>query len=72
MMTTYYERLLKEGERRLLRKLLEARFGPLKPDAIQRLEKLTAKQLDKVALTFFKAKSLSELGLADGARSSRT
>jgi hypothetical protein len=69
MMTIYYERRLKEGERKgkreLLQKQLEARFGPLSPEARQRLEKLTDKKLDKVALAIFKAKSLSELGLAD-------
>jgi hypothetical protein len=63
MATTYYERGLREGERRALKKLLEGRFGPLSPEVQQRLEKLTDKQLDKLLLAGYKAQSPRELGL---------
>jgi hypothetical protein len=65
--TTYYERGFQEGERpglrQALKKLLEGRFGPLSPEVQQRLEKLTDKQLDKLLLADYKARSLRELGL---------
>lgn len=66
MATTYYERGILQGQRRTLQKQLEERFGPLSPDAQQRIQILSPEELDKLTLELLKAKSLRELGLEDG------
>ena len=54
---------LQQGQRTMLQKLLEARFGPLSPSAQQRLESLGPEQLEALAVELLKAQSLEELGL---------
>jgi hypothetical protein len=49
----------------LLRIQLEARFGPLSPQAGQRLESLPADRLHELVVDVLKAQSLRELGLED-------
>ncbi len=65
MAITTFEKGLRQGQRSTLRKLLEARFGLLSPDAQERLEGLGPDQLDAMTLALLKAQSLQELGLAD-------
>ena len=47
----------------ILRKQLEAKFGPLPPTADQRLEQLPGERLDELTVTILTAGSLRELGL---------
>jgi hypothetical protein len=54
---------LQQGRRMMLRKVLEARFGPLSPEAQQRLESLSPERLEALTLEPLKAQSLQELGL---------
>jgi hypothetical protein len=56
---------LQQGWRTALRKMLEARFGPLSPSAQQRLDSLSPERLEALALELLKARSLQELGLED-------
>jgi hypothetical protein len=56
---TTYER----GQRHLLEKQLEQRFGPLTPATRQRLEALSADELEALAVAILTAQSLRELGL---------
>ena len=58
---TWYE----EGQRHLLRKLLEKRFGPLTEPAHQRFRQLSADQLAVMVEQILEAQSLTELGLED-------
>jgi hypothetical protein len=68
-MLTTYERGRIEGQREERRQLatlmLEAKFGPLSPDAKQRLEALSPEQLAQLLLDFAKGQSLKELHLED-------
>jgi hypothetical protein len=67
IMTTTYERGLNqgiiEGERQLALSQLEAKFGPLSPEAKRRVEALPPPELRKTMLEYYKAQSLKELGL---------
>jgi hypothetical protein len=65
MAMTTFERGLQQGQRKMLQKLLEGRFGPLSPGAQQRLESLSPEGLEALALDLLKARSLQELGLED-------
>jgi Domain of unknown function (DUF4351) len=56
---------LQQGQRTMLRKLLEARFGPLSPGAQERLDSLDTERLEELALELLTAQSLQELGLED-------
>jgi hypothetical protein len=56
---------LQQGQRTTLRKQLEGRFGPLRPDAQQRLDSLNTEGLEALTLAVLKAQSLQELGLED-------
>jgi hypothetical protein len=60
-----YEKGMLEGQRMVLRKQLEARFGPLSPVARDRFEGLGLEQLDALIPGLFNAQSLRELGLED-------
>jgi 3-methyladenine DNA glycosylase/8-oxoguanine DNA glycosylase len=53
------------GLRTVLKKQLEARFGPLTPSAQERLESLDSERLEALGLELLKAQSLQELGLED-------
>ena len=52
-----------EGQRELLRKQLESRFGPLTPSVVSRLQALQSDRLADLACEVLSAKSLEELGL---------
>jgi Domain of unknown function (DUF4351) len=65
MAVTTFEKGLLQGQRTTLRKQLEAWFGPLSPGAQERLESLSAEQLDALAVAMRRAQSLQELGLED-------
>jgi hypothetical protein len=65
MPMTSFEKGLQQGQRTMLQKMLESRFGPLSPDARQRLDGLSPERLEVLALELLKAGSLRELGLAD-------
>jgi hypothetical protein len=56
---------LQRGQRTMLQKQLEARFGPLSPGAQQHLESSSPERLETLALALLKAQSLQELGLED-------
>jgi Domain of unknown function (DUF4351) len=69
-MTTFEKGVQKgvhQGQRGMLQKLLEARFGPLSPRVEDRLESLSREQLESLALALLNApsQSLLELGLED-------
>jgi hypothetical protein len=61
----WYEKRQEQGQRELLRKMLEVRFGPLSATAQERLKQLPAEQLDSFAEVLLRAQSLKELGLED-------
>ncbi|MHC5536760.1 DUF4351 domain-containing protein [Singulisphaera rosea] len=65
MAMTTFEKGQEQGERGLLRKQLEARFGPLNPGVCQRLDKLDVEKFEAIALAVLTARSLQELGLED-------
>ena len=54
-----------QGQRKLLLKQLQQRFPDLSQKAQQRLEQLSAEQLEELGLALMTAKSLHELGLVD-------
>ena len=68
MTTTFHEegrvegRL--EGKREVVRMLLEARFDTVDANVVERLEKMSADQLETVAKRLLTANSLEEVGLA--------
>jgi hypothetical protein len=63
--STYEERGRLLGKRELLRTILENKFGPLPPVAVERLDTVPAERLPEIALSYTDAKSLKELGLTD-------
>jgi hypothetical protein len=63
LMLTTFERGKIEGRRELVLRQLEKRFGPLSPAVKQRLEALSAEQVDQLGLDFVNAQSLRDLGL---------
>jgi hypothetical protein len=56
---------LQQGQRTMLQKQLEARFGPLSPNAQQHLESRSPEQLEALALSLLEAQSLQEMGLEE-------
>jgi len=56
---------LQQGQRTMLKKQLEIRFGPLSPSTQHRLESLDTERLEALAVELLKAQSLQELGLED-------
>lgn len=57
------ERGLLEGQRRIVRELLETRFGPLAPAALAKLEILSGDRLTELARAVVSGNSLDDLGL---------
>jgi hypothetical protein len=51
-----------EGQRQLLRKMLESRFGPLPVSVIQTIDGLPVERVEDLALRFPQADSLKALG----------
>jgi hypothetical protein len=65
MHLTMYEKAEQDTLRRVVRDLLDERFGPL-PFAVQeRLQQFSAKQLNPLVKAVLRASSLRELGLED-------
>jgi len=73
MTLTYYERGKIEGERmgelnalrRMVMRLLVAKFGPLPPQAQERLAALSVTQLEQLLVDLLQAQSLKDLGIED-------
>ena len=65
MAITTFEKGLQRGQRMMLQKQLEARFGPLSPGTLERLESLSTERLEALALALLTARSLRELALED-------
>jgi hypothetical protein len=65
MAITTFEKGIQQGQRTMLQKQLEARFGPLSPNARQRFERLSPERLEALALELLTAQSLQELDLED-------
>jgi hypothetical protein len=63
MVTTWYDEGVQEGQRRLIRALLQDRFEANSLGAYARVDSLPAEQLEELAKAIGKAKSLQELGL---------
>ncbi len=60
------ERGRTEGARASLRLLLEEKFGPLSPEAIERLNGMSREVIEQVLRAVIRANSLQELGLEKG------
>ncbi len=72
MKTTYeggieegIERGIEQGERRLILRLMEARFGPLTPEVKKRVESLSPEALARLPFDLLKVQALEELHLED-------
>jgi hypothetical protein len=65
MAVTTFEKGLQQGQRTMLKKLLEARFGPLSASGRERLDVLSSERLETLAVELLSAQSLQELGLED-------
>jgi hypothetical protein len=59
------EKGLEQGQRRMLQKQLEVRFGPLSPPVRQRLEAWPTDRLVELGQALLQAQSLRELGLEE-------
>jgi hypothetical protein len=63
---TWYEQGELQGQRKLLQRLLEKRFGPLNSVVLTRLCSLTEEQLSDISLRLLDSpRSLDELGLGE-------
>lgn len=69
MNTTWFEKGLERGReeasRAIFRGLVEEKFGPLSPQAQERLRQLAADRLPALTKAVLRAQSLRELGLED-------
>ena len=65
MNKTVREEGREEGERGLVRRILQRRFGVLNEPALRRLEQHPVDQLDELAIAAMNAQSLKDLGLED-------
>jgi hypothetical protein len=65
MAVTSFEKGIEKGQRALLQRQLERRFGRLSPAALERLTSWPGEQLGDLAEAFVTAASLKELGLED-------
>ena len=67
MATTWFEEGLEKGrvlgQRRILQKQLEKRFGPLDRQVLVKLESLSGARVEELSLALLDARSLDELGL---------
>jgi hypothetical protein len=54
-----------QGKRQVLLWMLEGKFGSLAPEVRQRVETLSAEQLEQLAQAIFTAQSLKDLHLQD-------
>jgi hypothetical protein len=69
MTPTWYERGMakgvEQGRREFLRDLLETRFGPLSPKALEKLNAWSTEQLVEAGRALLTAQSLQDLGLGE-------
>ena len=65
MAVTTFEKGMEKGQRTLLHRQLERRFGPLSPTALERLAAWPGERLGDLAEAFVTAASLKELGLEE-------
>jgi hypothetical protein len=65
MITTGFEGGDEWGRRKMLRTLLETKFGPLDPEAEAKLAAWPADKLEDLARALVAAQSLRELGLEE-------
>jgi hypothetical protein len=65
MAVTTFEKGLQQGQRAMLQKPFEARFGPLSAGAAQRLGGMDPERFVALALEPLNAQSLQKLGLED-------
>jgi Domain of unknown function (DUF4351) len=63
LMKTTFERGIEQGERRLVLRQLEAKFGPLSSAIKHQVEALSSEALSELQLDLLAAQSLEELGL---------
>ena len=64
-MITTYERGKLHGERSVVLRQLQAKFGALSPQVQERVEALSAEELQQLQLALLNAQSLKELNLED-------
>ncbi len=62
---TSFEKGMEKGQRTLLQRQLERRFGRLSPTALERLAAWPGERLGDLAEAFVTAASLKELGLEE-------
>ena len=62
---TSYEKGVEKGQRALLQRQLERKFGPLNPATQERLGSWPAERLAELGDALLTAQSLRELGLED-------
>jgi len=65
MNKTWFEMGQEDERRRVLRRQLEKRFGPLPPVTQQRLTEWPAERLEPLLTAVIAAQSLQEMGLED-------
>ena len=65
MAVTSFEKGMEKGQRTLLQRQLERRFGRLSPTALERLAAWPGERLGDLAEAFVTAASLKELGLEE-------
>jgi hypothetical protein len=65
MLATTFEDGEKDGKRRMIRVLLQDKFGTLNEATLNQLNSLSGERLEALAIALLKAKSLQELGLQE-------
>jgi hypothetical protein len=65
MNVTSYDKGLDQGQRKLLRELIDHYFGPLSPAVLKRLQQLSSDQIVSLGKKVRQAQSLKDLGLED-------
>ena len=63
--TWWHEQGILEGERKMLHRQLERRFGPLSQEVRERLDMLPLERVEALSTAILDATSLKELGLED-------
>ena len=66
MRETYFDKLERQGMRKLFTRQLQAKFGPLSQEVVDRVQKIESEdELAELAEKFVTASSLAELGLSE-------
>ena len=64
MRGTYFDKLKRQGMQEVLTRQLQAKFGPLPQEVVDRVQKIESEdELAELAERFVTASSLAELGL---------